>query len=152
MGELAAVVRAAAAAASAQVPAGVRAAPVDDAHRAARAGAAHGARRAVILGTLAQRHPAYAELKALARTLGDLCGASVGFVTEGANAAGAYLAGCVPHREPGGAPVDRRRTVGARHAGVARLKAYVLLGGIDPANDFARRARGAGRRGRSWSR
>jgi NADH-quinone oxidoreductase subunit G len=65
-----------------------------------------------------------------------LSGASLGFITEGANAAGAYLAGAVPHREPGGAPAA---TVGlsARAMLEARLQAYVLFGGIDPANDLA---------------
>ena len=92
---------------------------VTDAHRALVAALCHGTRRAIILGTLAQRHPAYAQLKALAAMLAELCGASVGFITEGANAAGAYLAGAVPHREPGGAPASRHGFVGASHAGGA---------------------------------
>jgi NADH-quinone oxidoreductase subunit G len=133
---LAAVVRAAAAAAQREVPADVREAPVDDSHRSLAQALSHGERRGIFLGTLAQRHPAYAEIKALARTLGDLCGATVGLVTEGANAAGAYLAGCVPHREPGGTPVSAGG-LPARAMLEARLKGYLLLGGIDPANDLA---------------
>jgi NADH-quinone oxidoreductase subunit G len=133
---LAAVVRAAAIGAERPVPAGVREAPVDDGHRSLALALRHGERRGIFLGTLAQRHPAYAEIKALARILGDLCGATVGLLTEGANAAGAYLAGCVPHREPGGAPAT---TAGlpARAMLEAGLKGYLLLGGIDPANDLA---------------
>jgi NADH-quinone oxidoreductase subunit G len=130
------VVRAAAAAAQREVPAGVREAPVDAVHRSLAQALSHGERRAIFLGTLAQRHPAYAEIKALARTLGELCGAAVGLVTEGANAAGAYLAGCVPHREPGGAPVTAAG-LPARAMLDGRLKGYLLLGGIDPANDLA---------------
>jgi NADH-quinone oxidoreductase subunit G len=136
VGGLAAVVRAAAAATQREVPAGVREAPVDDGHRSLAQALRQGERRGILLGTLAQRHPAYAEIKALARTLGEFCGATVGFLTEGANAAGAYLAGCVPNREPGGAAV----TAGglpARAMLEARLKGYLLLGGIDPANDLA---------------
>jgi len=136
VGGLAAVVRAAAAAAQREVPAGVREAPVADVHRSLAQALSHGERRGIFLGTLAQRHPAYAEIKALARTLGELCGATVGLVTEGANAAGAYLAGCVPHREPGGAPVTAAG-LPARAMLDARLKGYLLLGGIDPANDLA---------------
>ena len=136
VGGLAAVVRAAAAAAQREVPAGVREAPVDAVHRSLAQALSHGERRAIFLGTLAQRHPAYAEIKALARTLGELCGAAVGLVTEGANAAGAYLAGCVPHREPGGAPVTAAG-LPARAMLDGRLKGYLLLGGIDPANDLA---------------
>jgi NADH-quinone oxidoreductase subunit G len=90
----------------------------------------------VILGTLAQRHPAYAQLKSLASALANLCDASVGFITEGANAAGAFLAGAIPHREPGGAPAAR---VGlpARAMLDSPRKAYVLLGGIDPLQDLS---------------
>jgi len=135
-GELAAVVRAAAAAAGKPVPAGVAAAEVNDAHRAIVSALTNGSRRAVILGTLAQRHPGYSELKALSAMLAELCAASVGCITEGANAAGAYLAGAVPHREPGGAPAA---TVGlsARAMLESALKAYVLFGGVDPASDFS---------------
>jgi NADH-quinone oxidoreductase subunit G len=136
VGELAAVVRAAAAAAGQSVPAGVREATVHEAHRALAAALNHGTRRAIILGTLAQRHPAYSEIKALAAALGSLCSASLGFITEGANAAGAYLAGAVPHRESGGAPAS---SVGlsARAMLESPLKGYLLMGGIDPANDLA---------------
>ena len=134
VGALTAVVHAVAAAVNQPVPAGVGAATVDDGHRAVAAALVNGARRAVILGTLAQRHPAYAELKALACTLAALSGASVGFITEGANAAGAYLAGAIPHRQAGGA---RTQGLSARAMLEAPLKSYLLFGGIDPANDLA---------------
>jgi NADH-quinone oxidoreductase subunit G len=135
LGELAAVVRAAAAAVDQPVPAGVAAAEVTDSHRALVAALMNGTRRAVILGTLAQRHPAYSQLKAQAAMLAELCAASVGCVTEGANAAGAYLAGAVPHREPGGTAAA---VVGlsARAMLESALAAYVLFGGVDPASDF----------------
>jgi NADH-quinone oxidoreductase subunit G len=133
--DLAAVVRAAAQAAGTPVPEGVRPSEVKDAHRALAGALAAGTRRAVMLGTLAQRHPAYSELKTLAAALAALTGASFGLITEGPNAAGAYLAGAVPHREPGGIAAA---TPGlpARAMLEARLKAYVLFGGIDPANDL----------------
>jgi NADH-quinone oxidoreductase subunit G len=118
------------------VPAGVRAATATDAHRSLAAALKSGARHAIILGTLAQRHPAYSELKALAAVLADLSGASLGFITEGANAAGAYLAGAVPHRQSGGAP-SAAVGLSARAMMENWLKAYVLFGGIDPANDMA---------------
>jgi len=136
LGELTALVHAAAAATSKPVPAGTAQASVTDAHRALVAALSNGTRRAVILGTLAQRHPAYAQLKALGAALANLCSASVGFVTEGANAAGAYLAGAVPHREPGGTPA-KNTGLSARAMLDAPLKAYVLFGGIDPAQDLA---------------
>jgi NADH-quinone oxidoreductase subunit G len=110
--------------------------PATEDQRALLAALGHGDRRAVILGTLAQRHPAYGELKALAAQLAQRSGASLGFITEGANAAGAYLAGAVPHRLAGGAPNDKAGlNAGAMLS--SALKAYVLLGGIDPALDLA---------------
>jgi NADH-quinone oxidoreductase subunit G len=141
--ELAAVVRAAAAIRSVPVPVGVAATAVGDSHRALADALMSGTRHAVILGTLAQRHPAYAQLKALAGMLGELCSAGVGYLTEGANAAGAYLAGAVPHREPGGAPAA---VVGlsARAMLESALKSYVLLGALDPSSDFAVEARALG--------
>jgi NADH-quinone oxidoreductase subunit G len=136
LAELKALVHAAAGAAVKPVPAGVGDASVTDAHKSLVAALSHGSRRAVILGTLAQRHPAYSQLKALSAALAELCGASVGFVTEGPNAAGAYLAGAVPHRASGGAPLEFAG-LSARQMLEAPLKAYVLFGGIEPANDLA---------------
>jgi NADH-quinone oxidoreductase subunit G len=136
LGELSALVHAAAGVAGKPVPAGVGAATVTDAHRSLIGALSHGARRAVILGTLAQRHPAYSQLKALSKVLADLCGASIGCITEGPNAAGAYLAGAVPHRSAGGAPLGTAG-LSARQMLDTPLKAYVLFGGIDPANDLA---------------
>jgi len=134
--ELTALVHAAAGLAGRPVPQGVAGANVTESHRSVVGALCNGTRRAVILGTLAQRHPAYSVLKALSAALADLCSASMGLITEGANAAGAYLAGAVPHREPGGAPAA---AVGlsARAMMESALKAYVLFGGIDPANDLA---------------
>jgi NADH-quinone oxidoreductase subunit G len=134
--ELAAVVRAAAAAAGQPVPTGVPSAEVGDGHRAVAGALATGTRRAILLGCLAQRHPGYSQLKALAATLAQMLGASVGVLTEGPNSAGAYLAGAVPHREAGGRPAA---TPGlTAHAMLATaLKAYMLIGGIDPADDLA---------------
>jgi NADH-quinone oxidoreductase subunit G len=136
LAELKALVHAAAGASAKPVPTGVGDATVTDAHKSLITALSHGSRRAVILGTLAQRHPAYSQLKALSAALAELCGASVGFVTEGPNAAGAYLAGAVPHRESGGTPLQVAG-LSARQMLDARLKAYVLFGGIEPANDLA---------------
>jgi NADH-quinone oxidoreductase subunit G len=136
VGELTALVHAAAGLAGKPAPAGAASAAVTDSHRSLIGALCHGPRRAVILGTLAQRHPAYSQLKSLSTALAELCGASVGVITEGANSAGAYLAGAVPHREPGGAPAAPGG-LSSRAMLESALKAYVLFGGIDPANDLA---------------
>ena len=136
VGELTALVHAAAGIAGKPLPAGAGAATVTEDHRSLIGALSRGTRRAVILGTLAQRHPAYSQLKALSVALADLCAASVGCITEGANAAGAYLAGAVPHRGPGGVALETPG-LSARQMLEAPLKAYVLFGGIDPANDLS---------------
>jgi len=56
----------------------------------------------ILLGQMAQRHPAFGLLRYLAAVLCKLTGASLGYVTEGANSAGLSLAGVLPHRQPGG--------------------------------------------------
>jgi len=133
--DLAAVLAAAAQAAGQELPAHVAAAArqarVEDAHRALAAALASGEKRAVWLGALALNHPAFADLRALAAALAQITGASLGVLAEGANAAGAYLAGAVPHREPGG---KRLESPGLSAAEMLRraLPAYLLYGGIEP--------------------
>ena len=109
----------------------VRDAEVADPHRAVAAALASGEQRAVWLGALAIRHPAYADLRALAAALAEITGASFGVLAEGGNAAGAYLAGAVPHREAGGKAVQ---TPGLAATEMLRrsLKAYLLFGGVEP--------------------
>ncbi|HEY6516934.1 MAG TPA: NADH-quinone oxidoreductase subunit NuoG [Steroidobacteraceae bacterium] len=132
---LAAVLRAAAEAAGATIPPHLSqvtaAARISEQHRAVAAALASGDKRAIWLGALALRHPCFADLRALAAALAQVTGASLGVLAEGANAAGAHLAGAVPHREAGGKPVS---TTGLSAADMlARpLAAYLLLGGIEP--------------------
>jgi NADH-quinone oxidoreductase subunit G len=59
-------------------------------------------KKAVILGNLAMAHPALATLRALGGLIASCSGASFGYLSEGANAAGGWLSGAVPHRGPGG--------------------------------------------------
>ncbi|MFI4886123.1 MAG: NADH-quinone oxidoreductase subunit NuoG [Steroidobacterales bacterium] len=133
--DLAAILRAAAQAAGAAVPphlaAVVDGAQVGQQHRDAAAALASGDKRAVWLGALALRHPRFADLRALAAALAQVTGASLGVLAEGANAAGAHLAGAVPHREAGGKPVSSPGLTAADM--LARsLKAYLLIGGVEP--------------------
>ena len=135
---LAAVLSAAASAAGAALPAHLSRAldgvTVTDAHRAA-AEALTRAPALVLLGHIAQRHPQYAELRALAAGLGVVTGAALGYLSEGANAAGAALAGATPHRGPGGNAVGR---IGfdARAMLETPRNAYILFG-IEPTKDLA---------------
>ena len=56
----------------------------------------------VLLGNLAAMHPNYSALRALAEAIAKETGSVLGYLSEGANAAGAWLAGAVPHRGAAG--------------------------------------------------
>ncbi|MGH8127423.1 MAG: NADH-quinone oxidoreductase subunit NuoG [Gammaproteobacteria bacterium] len=86
----------------------------------------------LLLGQLAIQHPAFADLRRLALLIGKCVEGRVGYVTEGANQAGAYLAGAVPHRGPGGVPVEAGRN--ARSLFETPLAGYLLLG-VEPELD-----------------
>jgi len=88
---------------------------------------AKGERKAILLGHLALNHPAYADLRALAAALAEATGARLGYLPEGANAAGAWLAGAVPHRAAGGRKLDQPGKNARAMLEVPR-SAYVLLG------------------------
>ncbi len=134
--ELLALGRALAEAAGQPLPAALAAATAPSpAHTAAaQALAGGGARRLVLLGGLAERHPAFSDLRAAAAAIAGLLGASLGYVPDGANAAGAALAGVLPHRAEGGQVATARgRDAAAMLSG--GLKGYVLHGGLEPGLD-----------------
>ncbi len=86
---------------------------------------ATGTKATVLFGSFAMSHPQAATLRALAQVIAQLCGATFGQLSD-ANSAGAWIAGCVPHRGVAGTSV-----VAGRHAlGMLHepMKAYLLLG------------------------
>jgi len=109
----------------------VASAQVNTAHRSIAAALKGGQKRAIWLGALAMRHPAFADLRAVAAAMAAATGATLGTLAEGGNAAGAYLAGAVPHRDAGGA---KSATAGktARDMLTSPQKAYFLFGGTEP--------------------
>ena len=107
----------------------------DPRQRAIAAALAGEGQRAVWLGLLAQRHPGYGDLRALAEALCRRTGAVLGHLGEGANSVGASLAGVLPHRGVGGRPVDAvGMDAGRMLAG--GLDALLLLG-LEPEADSA---------------
>jgi NADH-quinone oxidoreductase subunit G len=56
----------------------------------------------VLIGNFAINHPAGASMRALGLAIAQLSGAKFGYLTEGSNAAGAWIAGAVPHRAAAG--------------------------------------------------
>jgi NADH-quinone oxidoreductase subunit G len=92
--------------------------------------------RLVLLGQLAWRHGAYADLRAMAAELARLTGAVLGVLADGGNAAGAALAGAVPHRQAGGGAA-RSGGLDVSAMLTSPLRAYLLFGGIEPEYDIA---------------
>ncbi|HEX7079588.1 MAG TPA: NADH-quinone oxidoreductase subunit NuoG [Gammaproteobacteria bacterium] len=108
---------------------------VEDAHRTAARALIGKERALVLLGHIAQRHPQFSDLRAIAGALSAVTGAKLGYIAEGANGAGAALVGVVPHRLAAGA------SAGAEGLDVQAMisaprRAYVLFG-IEPAEDVA---------------
>ena len=92
-------------------------------------------RALLLLGQIAMRHPRFADIRAIAAALCRVTGATLGYLPEGANASGAALAGVLPHRGPGGQPVESPGlTAGGMLA--APRRAYVLFG-LEPAHDLS---------------
>jgi len=128
---LAAVVSAAASGSGKAPPATVQGivanAQVNDSHRSVAAQLAQGEQRWILIGELAERDADFSVLRALGSALAELTGAKLGYLPEGGNAVGAYLAGVVPHRGAAGLNVADMLA--------AKLQAYVLLGAIEPGKD-----------------
>ena len=96
-------------------------------------------RGAILLGPQAVNHRDAAALRGLAACLADLTGVTLGTLDEGANPAGAWIAGALPHREALGVPA-KRNGLDARAMIEAGLDAYVLMG-LEPELDCADGAR-----------
>jgi NADH-quinone oxidoreductase subunit G len=94
----------------------------DAAARAIAASLMSGARKAVLLGAVAQNHPAANEIHALAQAIAAATGATLGFLSPAANSVGGQIAGALPG--PGG--LAAAAMLG--QPGVAPIAAYVLLG------------------------
>ncbi len=92
-----------------------------------------GERKTILLGHLALQHPAYADIRALAAALAEVTGASLGYISEGANSAGAWLAGAVPHRLEGGKKAALKG-LDARAMFAHPRRSYVLMG-VEPELD-----------------
>ncbi|MDE2259506.1 MAG: NADH-quinone oxidoreductase subunit G [Betaproteobacteria bacterium] len=90
--------------------------------------------RAIFLGHLAQHHPAYGTLYALAEELARLLDCPFGILGEAANSVGATLAGAVPHRGPLG--ISSACGLDAQAMLRTPRKAYLVMG-LEPQLDCA---------------
>ncbi|RLA32646.1 MAG: NADH-quinone oxidoreductase subunit G [Gammaproteobacteria bacterium] len=89
----------------------------------------------VFCGLSATRHKAAAAVRALASAIADFTGARFGALSDGANSAGAHLAGVLPHRGPGGV-VRSEPGLDADTMLKAAMDVVVLFG-IDPEFDIS---------------
>ena len=107
-----------------------------DAHKAVAQQLSDGSRRLILLGAIALRDPAFADLRLVAAALAAVTGATLGYLPEGGNAVGAHLAGALPLRGAGGR-ATQASGLNVADMLAARLKAYILMGGIEPQLDIA---------------
>jgi NADH-quinone oxidoreductase subunit G len=95
---------------------------------------AEGANCAVIVGSEALANPQLALLQEICEAITQFAGATLGYLSDSANSAGACLAGALPHRGPAGVNVD----VPGEHAGAIASSGHKLLltFGVNPSLDM----------------
>ncbi|MEN7343714.1 MAG: molybdopterin-dependent oxidoreductase, partial [Pseudomonadota bacterium] len=102
---------------------------VTEAHRRAAGALLEKDNALLLLGLRAVSHEAFSELRLLAVALADLTGATLGYLSEGANSAGLSLAGVLPHRAANG---EARETAGSDVADmVANPKTATVLWNVE---------------------
>jgi NADH-quinone oxidoreductase subunit G len=89
----------------------------------------------VLLGAAAINSPAFAPIRALSGWIARHTGASLGYMAEGANAGGAWLAGVLPHRGAAGTALEAAGSSAAEMIDQGR-DAFVIAG-LEPGRDGA---------------
>jgi len=113
----------------------IDAAEVNDAHKsiAEELSTAQGA--CVFLGNIATQHPQFSILRALAFAIASKSSATLSYLPEAANAAGAWLAGAIPHRDAGG----KKLSTGGANIGemLEQPKQALITFNVEPEFDMA---------------
>jgi len=97
----------------------------DDTARKMAESLSGGETRAVFLGNMAQHHPSYSQIHALAQEVARLAGASFGVLGEAANSVGAVAVGAIPGCGALGQPAVKG--LNAQQMLAQPLRAYLLL-------------------------
>jgi NADH-quinone oxidoreductase subunit G len=92
-------------------------------------------KKIILLGALALNHPEASRIRYHAEVLSEKHGATLGYLYEGANNAGAWIAGCIPHRGAVGETITPSG-YSVNQALFSKLRGYILLN-IEPDLDFA---------------
>jgi len=108
----------------------------NDAHKAIAQQLKDAESATVLLGNIANMHPQFTALRALAESIAKETNSALGYLTDGCNAAGAWLAGAVPHRGAGGATEDVVTGKNISELTSEKLAACLLLN-IEPDTDAA---------------
>lgn len=93
----------------------------------------NGTKKQIILGQLVMQHPQASAFFALGNLIAKIINGHCGQFSDGANAAGAWLTGCVPHRIIGGTKLETPG-LNALQMLQAPLKCYILYN-IEPEYD-----------------
>ncbi len=88
----------------------------------------------IVLGQIAMNHPDASLLRQIASWLGENCGIKIALLPD-ANGVAGWVAGCVPHRLPGGRP-NVSPGLNCKNMIDECLKAYVLYG-VEVSSDYA---------------
>jgi len=110
----------------------ISSASVTDEHKAIAKSLNEAENVAVILGTQASFQSNFSNLRALSFAIANLSGCELSELTDGANSAGAWLAGAVPHRSAAGASTTEG--LDAYRMTSETLNAYLLFN-IEPEFD-----------------
>ncbi|MDH5633100.1 MAG: NADH-quinone oxidoreductase subunit NuoG [Gammaproteobacteria bacterium] len=131
--QLAAAAAALAAVVSGKLPDGIPRIEANDSARAIASMLNDSKNGIIIIGQTAMAHPQSSQLRSIVRAIADMSGATLSFVGE-SNSAGAWLAGCVPHRGSAGAATDIK---GRDAYSLIKdpVQAYLLFG-LEPDRDF----------------
>ncbi len=92
----------------------------------------------VLLGQFSMSHPDAAWLRALAAYIAAATGSALNILPHGGNSSGAWLAGAVPHRGPGGAETPAGMNAAQM---LENPRSCYLLWGIEPGFDIDNPAR-----------
>ena len=108
---------------------------VSDSHRAIAEDLNGSDKTCVLIGMQAMAYADSSAIRSLANAIAELSASHLGYLTVGANSAGAWLAGAVPHQGPGS---SKRSTPGknALQMIIDDMKAFVLLN-VEPEYDCA---------------
>ncbi|SCZ49449.1 NADH-quinone oxidoreductase subunit NuoG [Thiohalomonas denitrificans] len=105
---------------------------IDDRHQAIARSLIEAKNGTVLMGNISAYHPAAGALRQLGAQLAELADVRFGYLAEGGNSAGAWLAGTLPHRGVAGSEVGAGKDWKAMFE--SGLAGYVLLG-LEPERD-----------------